>query len=123
MLTKKELFRITWFPVLVASLSCLAPVLLLLFGLSTLSAAASLSDILYGRYKWWFFLTGLVSLAASFILSLRRGKGICTLNEAKRRRNEILNTAFVSLGAALVAYLVWTYVIVELVGYSLGLWR
>ncbi|MEX0649782.1 MAG: hypothetical protein WD200_02190 [Candidatus Andersenbacteria bacterium] len=121
-LARKELFKITWFPVLIASLCCFAPVILVLFGLSTVAFAASLSDFLYGQYKWWFRLVGLLLLAASLVVYLRRSKGICTINQAKQRRNEIINLAFIVLSVSVVGYILWLYVIVELIGHLLGIW-
>ena len=122
MLTKKDLFKITWFPVVIASLCCLAPVILVLFGLSTVAFAASLSDTLYGQYKWWFRLVGLILLTASFVIYLRRSKGICTIDQAKQRRNEIINLALIVLSAGVIGYILWLYVGVELIGLWLGIW-
>jgi hypothetical protein len=118
----RELFKVTWLPVLVASLCCLSPVVLVLFGLSSVAFAASLSDVLYGQHRWAFRAAGLVLLALSMVLYFRRNRGICTLDEAKRRRNEVLNTAGLILVAGVFAYLLWLYVIVELVGIWLGIW-
>lgn len=123
MLTTKELFKITWFPVIIASLCCLTPVILVLFGLSTAAFAASLSDVLYGEYKWWFRLAGLVLLTASFVFYLRRSKGICTIDQAKKRRNEVINLAFIIFSVGAVGYILWLYVGVEFIGYVLGIWR
>ena len=123
MISKRELFKVTWLPVVVASLCCLAPVILVLFGLSTVAFAASLSDLLYGQYKWWFRVVGLVLLAGSFVLYLRRSKGICTIDQAKQRRNEIINLALIVLSAGVVGYILWLYVGVELIGLWLGIWE
>ena len=122
MLTKKELFKITWFPVVIASLCCLAPVILVLFGLSTVAFAASLSDMLYGQYKWWFRLVGVILLTISFIIYLRRSKGICTIDQAKQRRQEIINLALIVLSVGVIGYILWLYVVVELLGHWLGIW-
>lgn len=122
MLTKKEFFNLTWLPVVIASLCCLAPVMLVLLGLSTAAFAASLADILYGQYKWWFRLAGLSLLAASFIFYLRRAKGICTIDQAKQRRNEIINLALLVFSVGVIGYSLWLYVVVELIGYVLGIW-
>ena len=118
----KDFFRIAGIPVLVASLCCLAPVILVLFGLSTAAFAASLSDVLYGQYRWLFRAAGLILLAGSLFFYLRRQKGICTLDEAKKRRNEIVNIATTVLIVGVVGYVIWLYVIVELVGVLLGIW-
>lgn len=122
MVTKKELFRITWFPVVIASLCCFTPVILVLFGLSTVAFAASLADVLYGEYKWLFRLAGLILLALSFVFYLRRTKGICTIDQAKKRRNEIINLAVIVLSAGVIGYVLWLYVAVEILGYLLGIW-
>ena len=121
-ISKKDVFKVTGIPVLIASLCCLAPVILVLLGLSTAAFAASLSDILYGQYKWFFRLAGLVLLAGSIFFYLRRQKGICTLDDAKKRRNEIINIVAAMLIAGIVGYIVWLYVIVELIGTLLGIW-
>jgi len=123
MIPIKDLFKVTWLPVLVASLCCLAPVILVLFGLSTVAFAASLSDVLYGQYKWVFRSVGLVLLTASFILYLRRTKGICTIDQAKKRRNEIINAALIVLTTGVIGYALWLHVGVDLIGKWLGIWE
>lgn len=47
----KETFKIISVPVVIASLCCLSPVILVLFGLSTAAFAGSLANTLYGSYK------------------------------------------------------------------------
>lgn len=122
MISKKDLFKITWFPIVIASLCCLAPVILVLFGLSTVAFAISLTDLLYGQYKWWFRLVGLILLTASFVIYLRRSKDICTIDQAKQQRNEIINLALIVLSAGIIGYILWFYVAVELIGLWLGIW-
>lgn len=107
---------------MVASLCCLTPVIIVLFGLGSVSIAASLADTLYGTYKWVFRIVGLALLAFSIIWYLRREKGICTIDEAKRRRNEILNVVGIVLIAGVVGYFVWLYVVVEYAGKLLSIW-
>lgn len=119
----KDTFKIISVPVFVASLCCLSPVILVFFGLSTAAFAGSLADTLYGGYKWLFRGMGLLFLAASFVLYLRRSKGICTLDEARKRRNEIINLMLVSISAAIVGYVLWLYVIVEYLGNVLRIWK
>jgi len=120
-LTAKELFRILSIPVVVASLCCLSPIVFVLLGISTTAVAASLSDILYYEYRWYFRLAGLLALSLSLWLFFRK-KGICTLDEAKRRRNEIINTALLVLIVSILAYIVWLYGVVEIIGIWLGIW-
>lgn len=119
----KSILKITGIPVVVASLCCLAPVIIVLFGLGSISLAASLADTLYGDYKWVFRIVGLALLALSLIWYLRREKGICTLDEAKRRRNEIFNLAGIVLAIGVVGYFVWLYVVVEYAGKWLNIWN
>jgi len=119
----KSILKITGIPVLVASLYCLTPVIIVLFGLGSVSIAASLADTLYGTYAWAFRIAGLVLLALSIIWYLRREKGICTIDEAKRRRNEVLNVVGVVLTAGVVGYFVWLYVVVEYAGKWLSIWN
>lgn len=118
----KEVLRITGLPVLFASLCCLAPLVLVLIGLSTVSFAASLSNVLYGSYKWVFRGFGLLLLAVSLFFYFRQ-KGICTIDEAKRQRKRIINTILISLIVAVIGYVIWLYVIVEYAGVLLGLWE
>jgi len=119
----KSILKITGIPVLVASLYCLTPVIIVLFGLGSVSIATSLADTLYGTYAWAFRIAGLVLLALSIIWYLRREKGICTIDEAKRRRNEVLNVVGVVLTAGVVGYFVWLYVVVEYAGKWLSIWN
>ena len=117
----KESLKISSIPVVFASLCCLAPIVLVLVGVSTVSFAASLADTFYGDYKWYFRLAGLVSLIVALIIYLRR-KGVCTLDEAKKRRNEIFNIIALSLIAGVVGYIFFLYVVVHYIGVFIGLW-
>lgn len=63
----KDIFKIISIPVVVASLCCLSPVILVFFGLSTAAFAGSLAGTLYGGYKWVFRGVGLVLLVGSLI--------------------------------------------------------
>ncbi|MEK7149141.1 MAG: hypothetical protein AAB796_01945 [Patescibacteria group bacterium] len=118
----KSILKITGIPVVVASLCCLTPVIIVLFGLGSVSLAASLADTLYGTYAWAFRIAGLALLVLSLVWYLRREKGICTIDEAKRRRNEILNIVGIVLTVGVVGYFVWLYVVVEYAGKLLNIW-
>jgi len=107
----------------VASFCCLTPVIIVLFGLGSVSLAASLAHTLYGTYKWVFRIAGLVLLGFSLIWYLRREKGICTIDEAKKRRNEIVNIVVIALAVGVVGYFLWLYVVVEYVGTWLNIWN
>ena len=118
----KQLFKTTGIPVAFASLCCLTPLFLVFFGLATVSFASSLANVLYGDYKWAFRALGLVLLAISMIIYFRKQKGICTLDEAKKRRREIINTTLLFLIVGVIGYVFFLYVIVHYAGVFLGVW-
>lgn len=118
----KEILKISGIPVVLASLCCLSPVILVLLGVSTVSFASSLSDTLYGEYKWVFRIVGLLALLVSLAYYLRREKGICTIDDVKRRRNEILNYVAITTIVGVLGYLFFLYVVVHYVGVWLTLW-
>ena len=119
----KELLKITGLPVVFASLCCLSPLILLAFGLSTVSFASSLADTFYGDYKWAFRGVGLILLAVSTILYFRRNKGVCTIDEAKKRRQEIINTTLIILITGIIGYVLFLYVVVHFLGVPIGIWE
>jgi hypothetical protein len=118
----KELLKLTGIPVVVASLCCLSPVIIVLLGLGTTAFAASLADTLYGDYKWVFRGVGLVALIVALVVYFRN-KGICTLDQAKKHRREIINKTLLVLFVGVVGYIVFLYVVVEFFGIWLGIWE
>jgi len=120
-LSAKEVFKITGIPVLLASLCCVSPLVLFFLGLGSATVAGSLADVLYGQYKWWFRAVGLLSLVLALVFYFRK-KGICTLDQAKRRRNEVMNIVLITLTVSILAYIIWLYGIVHIVGAWAGLW-
>lgn len=119
----KEILKISSLPVLIASLCCLSPVILVLLGISTASFASSLADTLYGDYKWVFRGVGFLALVGSLVFYLRRQVGICTFDEALKRRNEIINYVALTVVAGVVAYLFFLYVVVHYAGVFLSVWE
>lgn len=119
----KEIFTISSIPVLIASLCCLSPIILLLLGVGGVTFASSLADTLYGQYKWYFRIAGLIAMAIALVLYFRRTKGICTIDEAKKRRNEIINTVIISLATGIIGYIFFLYVVVHYIGVFLQLWK
>ncbi len=117
----KEILKLTWIPVIGASLCCLSPVIIVLLGLGTVSFGSSLADTLYGEYKWVFRSVGLILLFIALFLHFRK-KGVCTLDQAKRRKNEIINTVLVTLFAGIVGYMFFLYVVVHYIGVWMDLW-
>lgn len=118
----KEILKISSLPVLVASLCCLSPVIIVLAGLGTVTFASTLADTLYGEYKWYFRAFGLLLLSISLVVYLRRTKGICTIDQAVRRRNEIINIVALTLASGVVLYIVFLYGVVHYIGAFMGLW-
>ncbi len=118
----RDLLRIIGIPVIVSSLCCLSPVILVILGLSTASFAGSLADTLYGDYKWIFRGMGFLTLILSLILYVQQ-KGICTLKHAQRRRNEIVNILLISIISAIGGYFFFLYIVVEYLGIWLQIWK
>jgi hypothetical protein len=118
----KELLKLSSIPVVLASLCCLSPVILVLAGVSTVSFASSLADTLYGDYKWVFRGVGLLTLFGALYYYFTRKKGICTIDEAIRRRNEILNYIALTLIMGVIGYIFFLYVVVHYIGVWLSLW-
>lgn len=119
----KDAFKISSLPVLFASLCCLSPVILVALGLSSVSFATSLADTFYGEYKWAFRGLGLVALVVALVYYLRRQKGICTIDDAVRRRNELVNIVALSVVAGVLGYAIFLYVVVHYAGVFLKIWE
>jgi len=119
----REIFKISAIPVVLASLCCLSPLVVVLLGLGTVGFASSLADTLYGDYKWYFRIAGLLALGIALVLYLRRTKGICTIDEAKKRRNEIINITVVILATGVLGYMFFLYVVVHYAGVFLDIWK
>lgn len=118
----KETLKISSVPAIIASLCCLSPVILVLTGLATTTFAASLSDLFYGTYKWVFRGVGFVALVIAYIFYIRR-QGVCTFDEAIKRRNELINKFMLVLIVAILFYVIFLYGFVEYLGIKLGIWE
>ena len=117
---RKGIFLISGLAALIGGLCCMTPVVLVLLGLASLSVAADMGNVLYGEYRWAFRIAALAFLALALWVYFRR-KGICTLDQARRQRNRIINTSLVVLTAAIGAYILWTYIAVHYWGIAVGL--
>ncbi|MGA0330760.1 MAG: hypothetical protein ACO3NJ_05405 [Candidatus Poseidoniaceae archaeon] len=111
---------------IIASMCCLPSVVLVLFGLASVSSAAALSDTLYwgeDGYEW-FRPTMLATASLSVIVGLIiyfRNRGICTFDDVKRQRRKVVNTSLMIVLIAYLSYLLFNYVILTEVGILLGL--
>ena len=117
---RKGIFLISGLAALIGGLCCVTPIVLVLLGLSTLAFANSLGNVLYGDYRWAFRLAALAFLALALWMYFRK-RGICTLDQARRQRNRIINTTLVVLIAAIGMYIFWTYLAVHYWGIAVGL--
>lgn len=104
----------------VGGLCCLTPIVLVLLGLGTVAVAADLGNVLYGEYRWVFRLAALGFIAGALVVYFR-SRGICTLDQARRERNRILNIILVTLTGAAGMYILWTYVVLHYWGIAAGL--
>ena len=122
----KSLVKLISTSTIIASMCCLPSVVLVLFGLASVSSAAALSDTLYwgGEGYEWFRPTMLAIASLSVILGLFiyfRNRGICTFDDVKRQRRKVINTSLLVLIVAYLSYIVFNYVILTEIGILLGL--
>ena len=122
----KSLIKLISTSTIIASMCCLPSVVLVLFGLASVSTAAALSDTLYwgGEGYDWFRPTMLAVATLSVLIGLVvyfRNRGICTFDDVKRQRRKVINTSLLVLITAYVSYLIFNYVILTEVGILLGL--
>ena len=119
---KKPLVAIVGISAITASMCCLPSVIWVMFaGSSAIVAADQLSNDLY--FSWVRYALYALSFAmVSFgLVSYFRNRGVCTIDEARRQRKRILNTSLAVFTAAVITYLVWNFVILEVIGIELGL--
>lgn len=104
----------------VGALCCLTPIVMVLLGLATISAANSWGNVLYGEYKWAFRAAAVVFLVLGLVVYFRR-RGICTLDDARRQRNRIINFSLLALIFGIGIYLFWNYIVLHYWGIAVGL--
>ena len=105
---------------IIGGLCCVAPIVLVLLGLTSVAVAADLGNVLYGDYRWAFRGGALAFLVLALIIYFRR-RGLCTLDAARRERNRIINTSLLVILGATGLYILWTYVAVHYWGIAVGL--
>ena len=118
---KKSLIKIISGSAIIASMCCLPSVVLVMFGLASVSSAAALSNKLYwGEDGFGWFRPAMLLLSLMFVvigLVIHfRNQGICTLDQVKRERRRVINTALFVLIISFLAYLVLNYVILTELG-------
>lgn len=117
---RKGVFLLSSLAAFIAGLCCLTPIVLVLLGLASISVAADLGNVLYGDYKWAFRAVALIFLVLALVVYFRK-RGICTLEEARRQRNRILNASLLVLIFAIGGYIAWNYIVVQYWGIAVGL--
>ncbi len=117
---RKAIFILSSAAGIIGGLCCLTPIVLVLFGLASVSAAASLGNMLYGDYRWLFRILALIFVGIGLAVYFRR-LGICTLDAVKRERNRLINVSLLALLVTLGAYIFWTYVVLHYWGIAAGL--
>tara|TARA_B100000700_G_C15004043_1_gene837673 strand:- start:1131 stop:1457 length:327 start_codon:yes stop_codon:yes gene_type:complete len=99
---------------------------MVMFGLASVSTAAALSDTLYwGKDGYWWFRPTMYALAGILVtmglVSYFRNQGVCTLDDVKRERQKVINTSLLVLTITIVGYLIFNYVVLEILGIAVGL--
>ena len=106
---------------LFASLCCSGPLLLAAVGAVSIPVAGALATKLFYGY-WPLFVGGGVTVAlGALALAYRRG-AVCAV-ELPDRRRQLVNAVLATLVVFAIAYLIWDFVIVEISGIIMGLWR
>ena len=122
----RSLWKVIASSTLIASMCCLPSVVLVMFGLATVSTGAVISDTLYwgdDGFSWFRPLMGLIAFASVGICLVLyfRNQGICTLDQAKRERRKIINISLLVLAVTYISYMLFNYVILTEIGIQLGL--
>lgn len=104
-----------------ASMCCLPSVILVMFSLASVSTAAALSNNLYfSAVRWWLYLASFLLISYGLYRTFK-ADGICSIEDVKRERKKVINTSLAVFSITLVSYLIFNYVILELVGIAVGL--
>jgi hypothetical protein len=106
---------------IIASMCCLPSVVMVMFGLASVSTAAALSDDLYfGQFRWWLYLATAIFLSYGLYRHFN-ADGICTIDDVKRERQKVINTTLLVVILTIIIFIVWNYIILELIGIAVGL--
>ncbi len=122
----RSLWKVVAGSSIIASMCCIPSIVLVMFGLATVSTGAAISDTLYwgeDGYSWFRPLMLVLALTAAIVglIFYFRNQGICTLDQAKRERRKIINTSILVIIISYLSYLLLNYVILTEIGILLGL--
>ena len=118
----KPLAAIATVSALTASMCCLPSVVWVLFaGSSAIVAANELSnDLYYSWFRYALYAASLSMMSVGLIIYFRN-RGICDLDDVRRERKRVVNTSMALFTATVLGYLIWNFVILEIIGISIGL--
>ena len=122
----RSLWKLVASSSIIASMCCLPSVVLVMFGIATVSTGAALSDTLYwGEDGYSWFRPLMLTIASITVITglvfYFRNQGICTIDQAKRQRRKIINTSILVIIVSYLSYLLLNYVILTEIGILLGL--
>ena len=122
----RSLWKVVAGSSIIASMCCIPSIVLVMFGLATVSTGAAISDTLYwgeDGYAWFRALMLILALIAAIVglIFYFRNQGICTLDQARRERRKIINTSILVIIISYLSYLLLNYVILTEIGILLGL--
>jgi hypothetical protein len=122
----RSLWKVVAGSSIIGSMCCIPSIVLVMFGLATVSTGAAISDTLYwgeDGYAWFRPLMLILALIAAIVglIFYFRNQGICTLDQAKRERRKIINTSILVIIISYLSYLLLNYVILTEIGILLGL--
>ena len=122
----RSLWKVVAGSSIIASMCCIPSIVLVMFGLVTVSTGAAISDTLYwgeDGYSWFRPLMLILALIAAIVglIFYFRNQGICTLDQARRERRKIINTSILVIIISYLSYLLLNYVILTEIGILLGL--
>jgi hypothetical protein len=106
----------------IAGLCCFSPVVLVLFGFTSVSYAIALNDVLYFQYDWIFLLAGTLTILISLIYFFYFKEKVCSISELKRKKKMVINLVLITFFTSFLVYIFWLYGIVEIMGIFLGIW-
>ena len=118
----KDILKITCLPIFLASLCCLAPIILVFLGISSAAFGGALAGNLDGKYKAVFLGVGFLTLILSIVFYFRK-KEVCSLDQVKKHRNEIINKSLIILIVVIIGYILFFNIFLGIVGTRLGLWH
>jgi len=122
----RSLWKLVASSSIIASMCCLPSVVLVMFGIATVSTGAAISDTLYfGEDGYSWFRPLMLTIASITVITglvfYFRNQGICTMDQAKRQRRKIINTSILVIIVSYFSYLILNYVILTEIGILFGL--